>query len=171
LDNEFRRRLAVGDPETIEHALRLLRTEGASQAWYVFEGPICPDVYLVARDALAVIEGKRTERGTTNDTTWLNGRHQIWRHLDAAWEVRGRRAVYGFFIVESDAASADGSVPELWHKAGQACLDRATLLTSFPHRSAEEIVAISRCYLGVTTWRNVCEHFNIDWRTLPSEVL
>ena len=62
LDGEFRQRLAIGDPETIEHALRLLRTEGASRAWYIFEGPTCPDVYLVARDALVVIEGKRTER-------------------------------------------------------------------------------------------------------------
>jgi hypothetical protein len=170
LDNEFRQRLAVGDPETIEHALRLLRTEKASRAWYIFEGPTCPDVYLVADKALVVVEGKRTERSATNDTTWLNGRHQIWRHIDAAWEIRGSRAVYGFFIVESDPVSTDGSVPELWREAGRACLDRAALLTSFPHRSAEEVTAISRCYLGVTTWRKVCEQFEIDWHTLPSEV-
>jgi hypothetical protein len=170
LDDEFRRRLAIGDPETIEHALHLLRTEGASRAWYVFEGPTCPDAYLVAQDALVVIEGKRSERSTTIDTTWLNGRHQIWRHLDAAWEIRGRRAVYGLLIVESDAASTDGSVPEVWRKAGQACLDPTSLVTSFPHRSAEEVVAISRCYLGVTTWRKVCEQFDIDWRKLPHEV-
>jgi hypothetical protein len=170
LDDEFRQRLALGDPETIERALRLLRTDGAPRAWYIFEGPTCPDVYLVTRDALVVVEGKRTERSTTNDTTWLNGRHQIWRHLDAAWEVRGRRAVYGFFIVESDAPSGDGSVPELWREAGKACLERSVLLSSFPHRSAEEIVAISRCYLGVTTWRKVCEDFEIDWRTLPTQV-
>jgi hypothetical protein len=168
VDNEFRQRLATGDPETIEHALRLLRSEGASRAWYIFEGPTCPDAYLVARDALVVIEGKRTERSTTNDTTWLTGRHQIWRHIDAAWEIRGKRAVYGFFIVEGDAA--DGSVPEPWRKAGQECLDRSTLLSSFPHRSTEEVAAISACYLGVTTWRKVCEKFDIDWHTLPSEV-
>jgi hypothetical protein len=76
-DNEFRHRLAVGDPETIEHALHLLRTEGGSRAWYIFEGPTCPDVYLVARDALVIVEGKRTEHTTTVNTTWLNGRHQI----------------------------------------------------------------------------------------------
>jgi hypothetical protein len=28
----------------------------------------------------------------------------------------------------------------------------------------------SRCYLGLTTWRKVCERFHIDWRTLPYEV-
>ena len=168
LDDEFRQRLAIGDPETVERALRFLRTEGASRAWYIFEGPTCPDVYLVARDALVVIEGKRTERTTTNDTTWLTGRHQIWRHLDAAWEIRGRRAVYGFFIVESD--TADGSVPELWRQAGQECLDPSALLSSFPHRSEAEVTAISRCYLGVTTWHKVCEKFDIDWHKLPSQV-
>jgi len=172
LDNsrESRRHLASGDPETIEQALHLLRTEGATRAWYIFEGPTCPDVYLVAYDALVVVEGKRTERGTTTYTTWLTGRHQIWRHIDAAWELRGRRAVYGFLIVESDPNSMDGSVPEVWRRAGQACLDPTALRTSFPHRSAEELTAISRCYLGVTTWRRVCERFHINWRLLPHEV-
>jgi hypothetical protein len=170
LDSGTRQRLADGDPEIIERALHLLRTEDVPRAWYIFEGRTCPDVYLVAADALVVVEGKRTERTTTMDTTWLKGRHQIWRHLDAAWEIRGRRDVYGLFIVESDVASTDSSVPELWRKAGQACLDSNALRTSFPHRSGEEVAAISRCYLGVTTWRRVCEQFDIDWRTLPHEV-
>jgi hypothetical protein len=78
--------------------------------------------------------------------------------------------VYGLLIVESGAASTDGSVPEIWRKAGQACLDPAALHTSSPHRSAEEVAAISRCYLGVTTWRKVCEQFHIDRRALPHEV-
>jgi hypothetical protein len=128
------------------------------------------DVCLVARDALVVIEGKRTEPATTTDTTWLRGRHQIWRHLDAAWEIRGRRAVYGFFIIESEADSGDGSVPERWRSAGTACLAPEALRSSFPHRSEHEAQAISRCYLGVTTWRHVCERFGIDWRGLPNEV-
>jgi hypothetical protein len=60
-------------------------------------------------DALIVIEGKRTESGATIDTTWLTGRHQIWRHIDAAWEIRGRRQVFGFFIVEGE--DPDGRLP------------------------------------------------------------
>jgi hypothetical protein len=169
LDNDLRLSLADGDPGTIAEALRLLRTEDASRAWYIFEGPTCPDVLLVARDALVVVEGKRTEPTTTTETTWLAGRHQIWRHVDAAWEIRGRRAVYGMFIVESDAASTDGSVPEHWRTAGEQCLAQETLRRSFPHRSADEAAAISRCYLGVTTWRRVCERFHIDWRGLPHD--
>jgi hypothetical protein len=78
--------------------------------------------------------------------------------------------VYGFFIVESDANSADASVPEYWQSAGAACFAPDVLHSSFPHRSAHEAQAISRCYLGVTTWRHVCERFEIDWRALPNEV-
>lgn len=170
LQNELRQRLVAGDPATVQDALRRLRSEVAPRAWYIFEGPTCPDVYLVAQDALVVIEGKRTEPTTTTDTTWLKGRHQIWRHLDAAWEIRGRRAVYGFFIVESEASSLDGSAPEHWRSVATSCLAPEVLRSSFPHRSEDEAQAISRCYLGVTTWRQVCDRFNIDWRTLPNEV-
>jgi hypothetical protein len=165
-EGALRQRLASGDPSAVDEALRLLRTEGATRAWYVFEGPTCPDVYLVACDALVVIEGKRTEATTTTDTTWLKGRHQIWRHLDAASEIRGNRAVYGFFIVESDA---NGTLPEHWRLAGASCLDPDALRSSFPHRSSAEIDAISRCFLGVTTWRHVCDRFEIDWRSLPHD--
>jgi hypothetical protein len=165
-EGESRQRLANGDPAAVDEALSLLRTEGAARAWYVFEGPTCPDAYLIARDALVVIEGKRTEPTTTTDTTWLTGRHQMWRHLDAAWEVRGRRAVFGFFIVESEA---DGSLSEHWRSAAASCLGPDTLRSSFPHRSSSEIDAISRCYLGVTTWRQVCDRFQIDWRRLPHD--
>jgi hypothetical protein len=170
LDDGFRKRLTAGDPETLELALRLLRTENATRGWYIFEGPTYPDVYLESKDALVVIEGKRTEPTATVETKWLDGRHQIWRHIDAAWEIRGRRAVYGFFIVESDAFSSDGSVPELWNELARNCAHSSALLSSFPHRSAAEVSAISRCLLGVTTWRKVCEQFHIDWRTLPHEV-
>lgn len=170
LQNEMRRRLADGDSSTVQDALRRLRSEAATRAWYVFEGPTCPDVCLIAQDALVVIEGKRTEPTSTTDTTWLRGRHQIWRHLDAAWEIRGKRSVYGLFIVESEADSADGSVPEYWRSAGAACFAPEVMHSSFPHRSEDEAQAISRCYLGVTTWRQVCERFGIDWHTLPNEV-
>jgi hypothetical protein len=139
-DSLIRRRLATGDPEIIERALHLLRTEGATRGWHILEGPTHPDVFLVARDALVVVEGKRTEPNATVDTAWLKGRHQIWRHIDAAWEIRGHRAVYGFFIVESGPQSDD--VPRSWLEAGHACLDPVNLLASFPHRSAAEVSAI-----------------------------
>jgi|SRR5579871_1326921 len=167
-DEPSRQLLMKGDPATVESALDRLRTEGAARSWHLFEGLTYPDVYLVSRDALVVIEGKRTESGATTDTTWFSGRHQIWRHIDAVWEIRGRRSVYGFFVVEGDAL--DGSVPKTWQIEAQACVEPNVLLRNFPHRSSEEARAISRCYLGVTTWHRVCEQLGIDWRLLPHEV-
>lgn len=165
-----RQRLMQGDPDTIEEALRLLRTDRGPKGWHLFEGPTSPDVFLVSRDALVVIEGKRTEPGPTTDTTWLVGRHQIWRHIDAAWEVRGRRAVYGFFIVENKPEVAGDDLSDVWQDACRSCLCTGALRTSFPHRSDEEAAAISRCFLGATTWRAVCEKFGLDWGKLPDVV-
>jgi hypothetical protein len=124
---------------------------------------------LVARDALVVIEGKRTEPDATIRTKWMAGRHQMWRHLDAAWEIRGHRTVYGMFIVESDRNASHPIVPEHWNSAARECLAPDALRSSFPHRSGDEAQAIANSFLGVTTWRHVCERFGLDWRALPQD--
>jgi hypothetical protein len=162
-----RKSLAEGDPETVVQALEALRSSKAEREWWIFEGRTCPDVHLVAENATVVIEGKRTEPGATTYTEWLKGRHQMWRHIDAAWEIRGRRAVYGFFIVEGSAEAEPDTLPLVWRDACDACRTRDALVLSFPHRSAAEIEAISRCFLGATTWQAVCRHFGIDWNALP----
>jgi hypothetical protein len=169
ITDERRRKLVEGDPEMVGEALRRLRTDDAQRSWFIFEGPTCPDAVLVSPDAIVVLEGKRTESGTTTETVWLSGRHQIWRHLDAAWELRGRRAVYGLFVVESSPDSPAALIPEHWQRDARACLDPAALESSFPHRSTREIADISKCYLGVTTWRHVCERFGINWKSLPHD--
>ena len=161
-----RRDLMDGRPAALQAALDALRTGREPRPWYVFEGPTSPDVFLITPDALVVIEGKRTEPAATVDTTWLKGRHQIWRHIDAAWEIRATRDVYGFFIVEG-TPPLDPDVPEYWSLAARECLDTRALRSSFPHRSADEVAAIARCFLGVTTWRRVCDRFGIDWHALP----
>jgi len=168
--DQRRKLLLDGDPETIRDALRLLRAEHRPRAWYVFEGHTYPDVFLVAKDAIVVIEGKRTEPGPETNTKWLPGRQQIGRHIDAAWELRGRRAVYGFFIVEGDVQDEGWSVPQVWRGAAADTVSADALRSSFPHRSGEEVQAIASCFLGVTTWRQVCERFDIDWRQLPRTV-
>ncbi|HEX7440750.1 MAG TPA: hypothetical protein VF319_11715, partial [Caldimonas sp.] len=155
------------DPAAVAGALRLLRTDGGEGGWCIFEGQTFPDALLVTPDALIVVEGKRTEAGPTESTTWLTGRHQIWRHIDAAWEIRGRRHVFGLFIVEGDGS---GDVPPVWRTAIQAALTPETLTSSFPHRGPEEREAIARCLLGVTTWQHVCTHFGIDFTSLPGEL-
>ena len=165
--NAKRQALLARDPSVTEEALRLLDGEKNSRAWYIFEGLTFPDALLVTPDALVVVEGKRTEPGPTTATTWLQGRHQIWRHIEAAWEIREARRVYGLFIVEGNG-SAD--VPELWKAAMRDATSPAVLASSFPHRTTEERQALANCMLGVTTWQCVCATFGIDYSKLPDKV-
>lgn len=166
--NPDRQRLLAGDPSAVELALDSLRRESADRAWYVFEGRTFPDAVIETPDALIVIEGKRTEAGPTTATTWLAGRHQVWRHIDAAWERKGRRKVYGMFIVE--AKDSSDAVPSLWLEAVTDALEPEALRTSFPHRSAVEVESIQRCLLGVTTWQAVCTAFGLAREVLVEQL-
>jgi hypothetical protein len=154
-----RRKLAVGDPDTVQHALARLREGAMDRGWHVLEGLTYPDVYLVTHDALVVIEGKRTEAGATTRTSWMASRSQMLRHIDAAWEIRGRRDVYGFFVVEAD----DGqSVPAKWIHAAVSTVSSDSIRSSLPHRSPEEQTEIAACFLGATTWQAIVAAFDLD---------
>jgi len=155
------------DPETIREALDLIDRGIISRGWHVFEGPTAPDAYIATSNVVVVIEGKRTEAGPTTETTWMSGRHQIWRHIDAAWEARGTRQVFGFFVVEGDAS---GELPDAWREFSLATISESAITTSLPHRTPEEQAAIRRCFLGVTTWQRVVDAFGLPQSVLIDEV-
>ena len=163
-DNEERVQLYSHDIDTVGRALELLRTSGLDRGWFIFEGRTHPDAMLVTPDAIVVVEGKRTELGPTTHTKWMAGRHQIWRHIDAAWEIRGRRNVYGILLVEGED---DHQVPEKWLRAVENTLSEEGIEGSFPHRPSDEIADIRQCFLGVCTWQQVCGSFGIDFNELP----
>lgn len=169
VEDERRVRLAAGDPSTIASALRELRTAGTGKAWHVLEGPSYPDVFIETPGAVIVIEGKRTEPAPTTSTTWMAIRHQMWRHMDAAWEIRGRRLVLGFFIVEGNGKEGIDPPPQ-WVQAARDTMAPAAIDGSFPHRSTAERDAITSGFLGVTTWQAVCATFGIDYASLPVKV-
>lgn len=154
-----RRKLQKGDPATVAKALAKLRSDPEPRGWWVLEGQSSPDVYLATPHALVVIEGKRTESGPTTKTSFLNGRHQMLRHMDAAYEIAGHRALLGFFIVEGDAA---GDIPKVWCDAAEQTLSPEAIHGSLPHRPEAERDAIAAGFLGVTTWQLVCERFGIE---------
>ncbi len=167
--DEHRRRLVARDPEITEKALGLLRSDGTGKAWHVFEGPTYPDALLETPDAIIVVEGKRTESGPTTHTKWMPGRHQMWRHIDAAWEIRGRREVFGFFVVEG-VEPVPLEVPRVWREAAASTLFAESLEASLPHRGERERLGIQQAFLGVATWQQVCAHFGIDFEALPDTV-
>lgn len=153
-----RQALLDGDAEVAAEALEALKNGAPRKQWYVLEGPTRPDVFLATDDAVIVIEGKRTERGATTTTTWLQGRDQMLRHLDAAWEIRQGRRVYGFLIVEG----VDGRVPDDWAATCAQIVAPETLESSLPHRSPAEREALAASFLGATTWKLVCDALGLE---------
>ncbi len=161
-----RRELIEGSDTRLREALSLLRRNPSGEDWHIFEGTTQPDVFIQTPDLIIVIEGKRTERETTKNTKWMSGRHQMWRHIDCAWEIKGKREVFGFLIVESDGEN--DQVPARWIKEADITRSQEALASSLPHRGPEEREEIHQCFIGVTTWQKVCKEFGIDWDSLPN---
>lgn len=162
----MRRLLRKRDPDTIQAALQALEGEQERGPWWVLEGPTYPDALIETADALIVIEGKRTEREPTRKTTWMPIRDQMLRHMDCAWEVRGRRRVLGFYIVEEH----EGTLPAGWRTCARDTVQEDLLRASLPHRSADERASIAAGFLGVTTWQEVCREFHLDPAGLPATI-
>jgi hypothetical protein len=93
----------------------------------------------------------------------------MWRHMDGAWEVRGRRQVFGLFIVEGQP-SGGLEVPETWVEAARETLSAMAIEGSLPHRAQAERDGITSGFLGVTSWQAVCAQFDIDYASLPDRV-
>jgi hypothetical protein len=140
----------------------------SERAWYVLEGPSCPDVFLETDDLIVVIEGKRTESGPTTATNWMPVRHQMLRHVDTAWEIRGDRQCVGFFIVEGNT---EGNVPDHWLDAVRTTVHPDVLAQSLPHRSQEVRTQIEEAFLGVTTWQILSHHLSIPKAVLIDQVV
>jgi hypothetical protein len=167
-----RRRVVDRDAETVAAALQSLQERRPSpRAWYVLEGPSQPNVYLDSADAVIVVEGKRTETAPTTSTAWMRVRHQMLRHLDAAWENRQGRRIYALFIVEAEKETTSVEPSSAWHAAVELTISDEVLKGSLPHRSSDERSQIASALLGVTTWQAVCDEFQIPREVLISEVL
>jgi hypothetical protein len=156
-----RRLLFSGDRAAVAEAREGLERCSGRREWYIFEGPSYPDAYLDAPAALAVFEGKRTEPNPTTSTTWMRVRHQLIRHMDAAWELRAGRPVFGMMIVEGKGDSEE--VPEPWATYDDVLAAPESIAQSLPHRTEGERSAIMRGYLGVITWQQVCRQFQLPW--------
>jgi hypothetical protein len=158
------------DEATIADALARIRRGETKRGWHILEGLSSPDAYIATKDALIIMEGKRTEAGPTTHTEWMSGRHQMLRHLDAAWEVRDGRSVYGLFIVEGRGNENLTEVPASWREAARATTSPAAIAASLPHRSSAEQRAIADCFVGITTWQAIVKEFGLSDEVLPDRV-
>lgn len=166
---ENRRKLFAGDPETLSLARKLLGGTYRPD-WYVFEGLSRPDAYLESDDFVLVIEGKRTETGSTTTTTWMPGRNQLLRHMDAAMnaqrEKESPKPVFGMMIVDEKGPTPMAT----WHAECAAITSAKTLTDSLPHLSENERQLLAQGFLGVTTWQTVCREFGLPWPPVEDEV-
>lgn len=165
-ENPTRDALLKGDPLALEQALLAIESSASGRGWHLLEGTTFPDATLFTPDAIIVVEGKRTEAGPTLDTSWLLGRHQMWRHIEGAWGIRGTRRVFGFFLVEA----VNGALPDVWVDASKATYSSSALDSSLPHLDEVERQELASCFVGVATWQQVCSRFDIDARSLPDTV-
>lgn len=154
--------------ERIKQAIRLIKKNPkVSKKWFILEGKSQPDVYIETEKLIVVIEGKRTERKSTTSTQWMDVRHQMLRHIDAAWELKGSRDLYGFFIVESNELEENFNK---WIEYSETTINDYVLEKSLPHRSEKQRKSISEAFLGVTSWSRVCNELNINYDSLPNQV-
>lgn len=142
-------------------ALDLITRGKLGKSAHVLEGPSSPDVLLSTDQLLVVIEGKRTEPEPTTSTSWLRVRHQMVRHLDAAWEIKRGRDLVGLLILSEDRIT-----DQAWVGYQTVLKSLAAIAGSLPHRSASERQDIAGSFLGITSWEAICRRFSI-----PSQVL
>lgn len=163
-----RKALFQKDIDVIAEALSLLvKSNLANREWYILEGKTKPDVYLETPNLIIVIEGKRTESTSTVETKWMSVRHQMLRHLDCAWEIRGSKKVFGFFIIEGEGGGDAIDIPYKWIDLLHETIKTEIIAKTLPHRNIQEREQIADSFLGATTWQRVCTEFGIDWASLP----
>ena len=167
----IRRQWIEGSKSRIMEGLQLLIHNPRNEDWHIFEGPTQPDVFIETEDLIVVIEGKRTESKPTTTTKWMEGRHQMLRHLDCAWEIRGNKRVIGFFIVEGKAESR--AIPSEWLIFAKDTISPEAISSSLPHRGPEEQLEIKAAFTGIATWQQVCfefHDFGLTFSSLPEFV-
>jgi hypothetical protein len=163
-----RKALFHKDPDVIVEASSLLeKSNFADKEWYILEGKTKPDAYLETSNLIIVIEGKRTETTSTVETKWMSVRHQMIRHLDCTWEIKGSKQIFGFFILEGEGGGDAIDIPKHWINLLYETVNPEIITKSLPHRNIEEREKIANSFLGATTWQRVCAEFGIDWASLP----
>ncbi len=165
-----RERLLARDQHVREEALADLARGGTAARWCTFEGPTYPDAVIETPAAVIVVEGKFTESDITTHTTWMEGRHQMLRHMDGAWEkVHATKRVFGLFAVEGDKSNPL-SPGGKWSSAGERTRASTARATSLPHRNEKDQREIVAGFVGVVTWQAIVLEFGLPNTLLSTRV-
>lgn len=129
------------------------------RAWWRFERQTEVDCVLATDRLVVCIEGKRGER-LQRSTTWLAGRNQAARNLEAAWRVAGAKRAFAVLVCVEDPNDP----------VADPAFVRKSLKVSSPHLSTAERAALADAYLGQLTWIEVCRTLGLDPSGMPETV-
>ena len=107
--NGDRMELYGGSEPKTKEALKLIDQvydkDTLPKAWYIFEGPTNPDIFIECDEYVIVCEGKWTEPHITTKTTHLNQenekRNQMIRHIQGALNYTNKEVI-AFYIVDEN---------------------------------------------------------------------
>lgn len=139
----------------LEAKKSLIDGQNASGKWYAFEGSTVPDIYIETPSHIFIGEAKRTELQLTTDTTWLEERDQMVRHIDAVLD--NPKEVIAFFIFNKEG----------FEKRFASKIDRYRdadyLKSSLPHRDLSEVERVAETFVGYAFWEDIAERFGIKF--------
>lgn len=139
------------------------------RAWWRFEGITKVDCALKTSTAVIFVEGKRTESGASKDVLWYPNRNQVLRNLDCASEYARNHTLKYFFVmivVEKELFEKDHVRQEEVRN-----IDESQIIeSSLPHMSKEERTKLMRHYLGMTTWQDIVERFELGPEVLLDHI-
>ncbi len=166
--HEKRRAFLAGDRTVQSEALgELDHCENVpNRAWWRFEGTTKVDCALRTSTAIVFIEGKRTEVGASKDILWYPTRNQVLRNLDCASEYAKNHGLKQFFVMIVLDKELLGE-NRIRQAEVQNITQSQTVESSLPHMSNEERKELMEHYLGMTTWQDIVQTFELGKEVLP----
>ena len=117
--------------------------------WYIFEGFTHPDVFIEGEDYVLIGEGKWTESHITINTTNLEKRNQMIRHIQAAKNSFNKK-IYAFYLVDENC----GYLDDLTQDAFKKQLTEETIKIE-----EKEQKEIAESFVGYITWQEISRMF------------
>ena len=149
--------------EAKDEALKLIDqvydNDTLPKAWYIFEGPTNPDIFIECDEYVIVCEGKWTEPHITTKTTHLNQEHekrnQMIRHIQGALNYTNKKII-AFYIVDENCSYKN----DLECEAFESHLNKETIKLS-----DEEKERIRSSFYGYTIWQRLETELGIKFKT------
>ncbi|MCF0128391.1 MAG: hypothetical protein HUJ70_07450 [Pseudobutyrivibrio sp.] len=139
-----------------DQALEIINTgtRDSKKKWALFEGDSHPDLFIENDKYILLVEGKRTESGTKDSTTYLKNRSQMVRHIQnaLAYARPTGKKVIAFYIIEEGCGYEGTCVKQHFMEV----INRETI--AIDETTKTEII---NSFYEFITWKDVSEKLGI----------